>query len=57
MGERGVILDPEITDYDENGVDLTLIRWWQSLTPVEKLKYIDSYNASLAPMLERNASA
>ena len=31
-------MDPVLTeDYDETGVDLTLIRWMLSLTPLERL--------------------
>ena len=29
-------------DYDENGVDLTLIRWMLSLTPAERLQVLQS---------------
>lgn len=28
-----------LTDYNEDGVDLTLIRWMLSLTPAERLKF------------------
>ena len=28
-----------MTDYNEDGVDLTLIRWMLSLTPAERLKF------------------
>lgn len=26
-------------EYDENGVDLTLLRWFKSLTPEQRLRY------------------
>jgi hypothetical protein len=29
------------TDYDEHGVDLTLIRWMLSLTPAERLAAVE----------------
>jgi hypothetical protein len=28
-----------LTDYSEDGVDLTLIRWFLTLTPAERLEY------------------
>ena len=28
-----------LTDYGEDGVDLTLIRWFLSLTPAERLQF------------------
>ncbi|MBV8847097.1 MAG: hypothetical protein JO307_30175 [Bryobacterales bacterium] len=28
-----------LTDYAEDGVDLTLIRWFLSLTPAERLRF------------------
>jgi hypothetical protein len=31
----------ELTDYSEDGVDLTLIRWMLSLTPEERLQFLD----------------
>jgi hypothetical protein len=46
--------EEQLTDYDENGVDLTLIRWWQSLTPLEQLRFVDQQNTSIARILERN---
>jgi hypothetical protein len=30
----------ELTDYSEDGVDLTLIRWFLSLTPAERLDFL-----------------
>ena len=38
-----------LTDYSEDGVDLTLIRWFLSLTPAERLQYLQrQVNAILA---------
>ena len=58
MDDRADSVEPipgeKLTDYDEAGVDLTLIRWWQSLTALEKLRYVDQYNASLVRILNRN---
>ena len=37
------------TDYSEDGVDLTLIRWMLSLTPAERLQFLQrQVNAILA---------
>jgi hypothetical protein len=30
----------DLTDYSEDGVDLTLVRWFLSLTPAERLDYV-----------------
>jgi hypothetical protein len=30
----------DLTDYSEDGVDLTLIRWFLSLTPAERLQFL-----------------
>lgn len=40
MEQDGAQTDPEaLTDYSEDGVDLTLIRWFLSLTPAERLAF------------------
>ena len=31
------------TDYSEDGVDLTLIRWFLSLAPAERLQYLERH--------------
>jgi hypothetical protein len=43
-------LTPHIAkpDYSEDGVDLTLIRWMLSLTPTERLEFLQSAVRSLA---------
>jgi len=44
--ERGL---PPQPDYSEDGVDLTLIRWMLSLTPAERLHFLQRHvNAILA---------
>jgi hypothetical protein len=36
--------EPEdLTDYSEDGLDLTLIRWFLSLTPAERLDYLQEH--------------
>jgi len=45
-------MDPDTqswTDYSEDGVDLTLIRWMLSLSPEQRLQFLQSQtNAILA---------
>jgi hypothetical protein len=38
--------------YDEQGVDVTLIRWMLSLSPRERLKVLDDYARSMAGLLD-----
>jgi len=36
--------DPDlVTDYSPDGVDLTLIRWMLSLTPAERLEFLEEH--------------
>jgi hypothetical protein len=35
-------------DYDENGVDLTLVRYTLSLTPSERLKAVENFMNAMA---------
>jgi len=37
-----------LTDYNEDGVDLTLIRWMLSLTPAERLAFLQRQMNALA---------
>lgn len=37
--------------YDEDGVDMSLIRWMLSLTPRERLRALDDHSRSLARVL------
>ena len=40
MSSAAMITEPEqLTDYSPDGVDLTLIRWFLSLTPAERLEF------------------
>jgi hypothetical protein len=34
---------PPPTDYSDDGVDLSLIRWMLSLTPAERLQYLQNH--------------
>ena len=38
--------------YDEQGIDLTMIRWMLSLTPRERLRALDDYYRSMAGLLD-----
>ncbi len=35
--------EPPAPEYDENGVDLTLIRWMMAMTPAERLETLQSF--------------
>ena len=43
---------PEKHDYNEDGVDLTLIRWFLTLTPAERLTILQENVRALALMRE-----
>ena len=47
--------DPEEQDlplYNEAGVDLTLVRWMLSLTPQERLAWLDEHASTTARLME-----
>lgn len=43
------------TDYSEDGVDLTLIRWMLSLTPAERLQVLQDHVNAILTIQELNA--
>ena len=45
-----------LTDYSEDGVDLTLIRWFLSLTPAERLQFNQEHVDDIAAIRGLNAS-
>jgi len=47
----------ELTDYSPDGVDLTLIRWMLSLTPAERLEYLEQRVNDIISIRELNAQA
>ena len=49
-------MDAEIslTDYSEDGVDLTLIRWMLSLTPAERLAFHEGQIDDILAIRELN---
>jgi hypothetical protein len=44
-----------LTDYSADGVDLTLIRWMLSLTPAERLEYLEQRVNDIISIRELNA--
>lgn len=47
--------EPEaLTDYSEDGVDLTLIRWFLALTPAERLDILQRHVNSIQDIWKRN---
>ncbi len=46
--------DPDLPRYSEDGVDLTLIRWMLSLTPIERLEVLDQHNRAIARLRDAN---
>lgn len=48
--------DPtSLTDYSPDGVDLTLIRWMLSLTPAERLEYLEQRVNDIISIRQLNA--
>jgi hypothetical protein len=47
--------DQVLTDYSEDGVDLTLIRWMLSLTPAERLAFLQRQTNCILRISELNA--
>ena len=44
-----------LTDYSEDGVDLTLIRWMLSLTPAERLQVLQQNVDAILAIQKLNA--
>jgi hypothetical protein len=47
--------EPPPTDYSPDGVDLTLIRWMLSLTPAERIQFLEDHLKAVVAIRERNA--
>jgi hypothetical protein len=45
-----------LTDYSEDGVDLTLIRWMLSLSPAERLNFLEERINEILAIREMNAA-
>ncbi len=44
-----------LPDYSEDGVDLTLIRWMLSLSPAERLQFLEERLRDILKIRELNA--
>jgi hypothetical protein len=44
-----------VPDYSADGVDLSLIRWMLSLTPAERLQFLEERNEEIRAIRELNA--
>jgi hypothetical protein len=44
------------SEYSEEGVDLTLIRWTLSLTPAERLQFLERHVNAILAIQELNAA-
>ena len=52
----GEPIDPGfLPDYSESGVDLSLIRWTLSLSPLERLEFLEDRINGILEIRERNA--
>jgi hypothetical protein len=47
--------DPPAPDYSEDGVDLSLIRWFLSVTPAERLEFAERQANEILAIRELNA--
>jgi hypothetical protein len=47
--------DPPLPEYSEDGVDLSLIRWTLSLTPLERLEFLEDRIDDILEIRELNA--
>ena len=45
-----------LPDYSEDGVDLTLIHWMLSLSPAERLKFLEERINEILAIREMNAA-
>jgi hypothetical protein len=52
--ENEVKDNEELPLYSEDGVDLTLIRWMLSLTPLERLQTLQQYLKSMQQLRDAN---
>jgi len=48
-------LRPPEPDYSDDGVDLSLIRWMLSLTPAERLQFLQDHVNQILAIRARNA--
>jgi hypothetical protein len=55
MTKAAAIDDPPAPDYSDDGVDLSLIRWFLSLTPAERLEFAQRQTNRILAIRELNA--
>jgi hypothetical protein len=48
--------EADASDFDENGVDLTLVRYSLRLTPTERLKAVESFMKTMATVRRPSSS-
>ncbi len=48
--------DAPLPEYSADGVDLSLIRWMLSLTPAERLEFVEAQVNEILAVRELNAS-
>lgn len=53
--ENGAMPPEHQSEYSEDGVDLTLIRWMLSLTPSERLRFFQRHINRILTIRELNA--
>ena len=53
--DTGAIDTAPLPEYSDDGVDLTLIRWMLSLTPRERLQFLEDRINDVLKIRERNA--
>jgi hypothetical protein len=53
--DPSAIDDAPLPEYSEDGVDVTLIRWMLSLTPRERLQFLEDRINDVLKIRERNA--
>ncbi len=55
MADADADVAPPLPDYSEDGVDLTLIRWMLSLSPAERLQFLEERLRDILKIRELNA--
>ena len=49
--------DPPLQEYSDDGADISLIRWTLSLTPLERLQFLEDRINDILEIRQRNARA
>jgi hypothetical protein len=56
MDDSRTVPPASAPEYSEDGVDLTLIRWMLSLTPAERLQFLEERINEILAIRELNAT-